>query len=177
MVVSQVLHNSKYIASKLTMYILNKKTLVVVVIWAHRPGSSFPSSCCIVLHCHLPSSHRPVDSSSCPIGPFFCLLCPSSPHRSISQSPRCCIVTPFGVVVALSLSSRFAVVPVPTLLAAVGPGAGWRVPSLPRRHPLSLFCAVVSFLLPPAVLSLSLSIVNIDTYKTLLVKKRKKQDK
>ena len=148
MVVSQVLHNSKYIASKLTMYILNKKTLVVVVIWAHCPVSSFPSSCCIVLHCHLPSSHRPIDSSSCPIGPFFRLLCPSSPHHSISQSPQCCIVTPFGVVVALSLSSRFAVVPVPTLLAAVGPGAGWRVPSLPCHHPPLLLCRRVVFVAP-----------------------------
>ena len=159
------------------MYILNKKTLVVVVIWAHHPVLSFPSSCCIVLHCHLPFSHHPIDSSSCPIGPFFHLLCPSSPHCSISQLPWCCIVILFGMVAALLLSSCFAVVPIPTLLAVVGLGVGWWVPSLPRRHPLLLFCAIVSFLLPPAILLLSLSIIKIDTYKTLLVQKRKKQDK
>jgi len=53
---------------------------------------------------------------------FFCSPClpfivsPSSPHCSVSQLPPVSlfVVVPFGLVVALVLSHRFAVVPIPT---------------------------------------------------------------
>ena len=139
------------------MYILNKKTLVIVIVWAHRPVSSFPSSCCIVLHCHLPSSHHPIDSSSRPIGPFFvCFAFPSwfAPHPLVVLSPsRLDVALSFRLAGwrhchCLAVLQLYLFPPCEQLLAAVGPGAGWRVPLLPRHHPPLLLCRRVVFVAP-----------------------------
>ena len=79
----------------------------------------------VVLSC-IVTSHLPIIPLThhlIPLGLSFHLLClpfvvcPLSSRCSVSQLPRCCIVVLFGMVVALSLSSRFAVVPIPTLRA------------------------------------------------------------
>ena len=116
----------------------------------------------VVLSC-IVTSHLPIIPLThhlIPLGLFFICF---SPHPLIVPSP-----SRLNVALSLHLAwwqhchcltvlQLYLFPPCKQLLTAVGPGAGWWVPSLPRRHPPSLFCAVVSFLLPPAILSLSLS--------------------
>ena len=159
MVVSQVFHNSKYIASKLTNYVYFKQKDSS---HCHRLG---PSSCVVVplllLYCPalsppvFPSSRWLIISSHWAFL-FVCFAFPSwfAPCPLVVLSPSCLdVALSFRLVWwrhchCLAILQLYPFPPCEQLLAAVGPGAGWWVPSLPCCCPPSLLCHRIVFVAP-----------------------------